>query len=435
MAIIAQQTMFSWEKDIDELGDLERAKLVLETLPDETFMRILEKERGKGRDKYPIRAMWNTHLICMVFNHTGDASMLRELSRNVQLRYICGYRSLCEIPHPYNYSRFQSTLLKHEQDADAIFEELVACMYKEFPDFGEEGALDSKNIESFASRENKNKTPDGRRDLDAQWGKKRYHGIGKDGKLWEKIVKCFGYKAHLLVESNYELPIHYRVTSANASDVIQGYEMMEELDTPQKRYILDKMDYMTADKAYDSVEFQRMLREKGITPIIDTRKMWRAETEKELPGYPNLYYNENGEVFCYSPIKGTRHCMANDGYEKSRQCLRKKCPAQAYGIHCNEQEHCPVQSVVRIPLKTDERIFTEVDRSSYKWKNLYNARTSVERVNSRLDMQLGFEKHTIRRLQKMKLRLCCALIVMNALALGRYRQSREDLMRSLTKSI
>ena len=85
--------------------------------------------------------------------------------------------------------------------------------------------------------------------------------------------------------------------------------MMAELDTAQKRYILDKMDYMMADKAYDSVEFQRMLREKGVTPIIDTRKMWRVETEKELLGYPNLYYNENGEVFCYSPISGRTYTM------------------------------------------------------------------------------------------------------------------------------
>ena len=56
MAIIPQLSLFSWN-EIEELGDLERLRLVLENMPDEAFMKKLEKERGKGRDEYPVRAM------------------------------------------------------------------------------------------------------------------------------------------------------------------------------------------------------------------------------------------------------------------------------------------------------------------------------------------------------------------------------------------
>jgi len=35
----------------------------------------------------------------------------------------------------------------------------------------------------------KKATPDGRRDIDADYGRKEYKGKTKDGKLWEKIVK------------------------------------------------------------------------------------------------------------------------------------------------------------------------------------------------------------------------------------------------------
>jgi len=45
MAIIPQQRLFSW-KEIDNLGDLERLELVLETMPDEKLMQFLEKKRG-----------------------------------------------------------------------------------------------------------------------------------------------------------------------------------------------------------------------------------------------------------------------------------------------------------------------------------------------------------------------------------------------------
>ena len=54
MAIIPQQTLFVWS-DIENLGDLERLRLVLEYMPDEELMQKLEKERGKGRDDFPDR--------------------------------------------------------------------------------------------------------------------------------------------------------------------------------------------------------------------------------------------------------------------------------------------------------------------------------------------------------------------------------------------
>ena len=73
-------------------------------------------------------------------------------------------------------------------------------------------------------------------------------------------------------------------------------------------------------------------------------------------------------------------------------------------------------------------------RSSYKWKMLYDKRTSVERVNSRIDVSFGFERHYIRGLQKMKLRCGLALSVMLAIAVGRLRQKQPELMRSLVKA-
>lgn len=45
MAIIPQTNLFSWENDIEILGDLERVVLVMETLPDEELMQRLERKR------------------------------------------------------------------------------------------------------------------------------------------------------------------------------------------------------------------------------------------------------------------------------------------------------------------------------------------------------------------------------------------------------
>jgi len=56
--------------------------------------------------------------------------------------------------------------------------------------------------------------------------------------------------------------------------------------------------------------------------------------------------------------------------------------------------------------------------SSYAWKRAYKKRTSVERVNSRLDVFFNFENHTVRGLAKMKVRCGLALCIMLAMAVG-----------------
>lgn len=88
----------------------------------------------------------------------------------------------------------------------------------------------------------------------------------------------------------------------------------------------------------------------------------------------------------------------------------------------------------RVSLEIDRRIFTPVARSSYAWERGYKSRTAVERVNSRLDVSFGFEKHFIRGLQKMEIRVGLALCVMLSMAVGRIKEQRRDLMRSLVRS-
>lgn len=84
---------------------------------------------------------------------------------------------------------------------DEMFDELVQQIGKVLPDFGTHLAMDSKALSSFAKRKNKNEAPDGRRDTDADYGRKEYRGVDDNGKAWEKIVKWFGYKLHLIVDA------------------------------------------------------------------------------------------------------------------------------------------------------------------------------------------------------------------------------------------
>lgn len=432
MAIIPQIKIFGWE-EIEDLGDLERLRLVLEYMPDEELMEILECERGNGRDDYPVRAMWNSILAGIVFQHESVEKLRRELSRNGQLRFMCGFEG--KIPPAWVYTRFLKKLLKHKEQIDVMFERLVEQITDILPDFGKQLAIDGKAIPSFAKNQNKNQNSDGRRDTDADYGKKEYKGTREDGTVWKKTVKWFGYKLHLIVDANYELPIAYSVTKASEPDINEAHELITKIEEEQPE-ILETAETMAGDKGYDDTKLiTRLWDHHQIKPVIDIRNMWKdGEETRLLEGYKNITHDYKGNVYCYCPITGARRQMPNGGFEKDRQTLKKLCPANHYGVDCQGQAQCPVAQSIRIPLSLDRRIFTPIDRSSYKWKKEYNKRTSVERVNSRLDVSFGFELHTIRGLTKMEVRCGLALCVMLAMALGRIKENQTEKMRSLVKS-
>lgn len=128
--------------------------------------------------------------------------------------------------------------------------------------------------------------------------------------------------------------------------------------------------------------------------------------------------------------------MSNGGFEKDRGDAEKRmCSKGPYGITCQGREQYPVAGEVRVALAVDRRIFTPIARESSKWAKEYRYRTAEERVNSRLDVSFGFERHTIRGLAKMWLRCGLALCVMLAMALRRVREKQQEYMRSLGREV
>ena len=49
--------LFSWD-DVERLPELRRLGFVLDNLPDGAVVAALEAKRGRGRDGYPVEAMW-----------------------------------------------------------------------------------------------------------------------------------------------------------------------------------------------------------------------------------------------------------------------------------------------------------------------------------------------------------------------------------------
>ena len=421
MKIITQISMFD-DTQNENLGDLERLQKVFDNLPDEKLIRRLKEKRGKGRNEWPVEAMWNSFIASFIFDHDSIASLLRELNRNSQLRIICGFQ-----PHIYSvltdkkdeygkriiesryklsptasaYTNFLNNLKECEQELREIFDTLVKYMYENLNGFGEIIAADGKAVQSYARRISK-KNRDNRGERDADWCRKKYTATKPDGEKVVKTKKWFGFRLHLLSDATYELPVDYEVTKASNSELKETERLLDNIKEkyPEK---LEKCRYFLADKGYDSTELIEWLTTEGISPVIDIRNMWQGDETKQFKD-TNIVYNYKGKVY-YITDSGKEIELLYKGYDKSRVSLR-------YGFHSKYED----KRIFRIPLKTDPRIFTKVARNSKKWKRLYKKRTSIERVNGRIDRDFQFEKHTIRGLKKMKMFLTVTFIIQLTLA-------------------
>lgn len=438
MARIYQKSFFSW-KDIDNLGDLERLNLVIEHIPDRKLIHTLQKIRGSGRNDHPVAAVWNSLLAGIIFQHKSMESLRRELQRNAQLRELCGFepaKGIAAIPSKSAYHRFMVSLIRNQPLIDEIFNDLVKQLQILLPDFGNDLAFDSKAIASFGGQSGKLEG-DSRGEHDADWGKKTYKGKREDGTSWEKVKSWFGFKLHLIVDANYEMPVAMEVTKASQPDIKEIKNMFEKMEDKHPE-ILEVCESGIGDKGYDDKVLISSLWDKyGIKPIIDIRNMWREKETRTFENGPhkhkNITYDFKGNIFCHCPKTGEVTKMAFGGFEQGRETLRYLCPALQYGIECKGAAQCPLKQGVRIALDEDRRIFTPLARSSYRWKRIYNKRSSVERVNSRIETSFSFERHYIRGLAKMKARCSLALCVMLAIALGRIKENQFELYRSLVR--
>ena len=299
MAIIPQITLFDIE-EIEILGDLERFQLALDGIDDEGLMRDLEKKRGKGRDDYPIRVMWNLALAMKIFEHPRVDSFRRELSRNSQLRKICGLNDSdyqCGkrkhlVPPPRVFSGFFRSLSEIQGELDKIFEDQVIQLFDLLPGFGGTAAGDGKYLDSHASskpKEGQTET-DNRTESDAEWSVKEYHYTDSKGKNKTKKEYHFGFKAHIICDVETELPIAFSVTPANADGRKEMIKLLESpiLSSGARR---KAVKHLPLDRGYDSTDMIKFIKGAGTTPLIDIRNCWKDGEETKQYKDTNMVYN------------------------------------------------------------------------------------------------------------------------------------------------
>ena len=147
------------------------------------MLETIRKDKDvKGRKGITLEALMNIYWARRILQHRTMAQMLRELSRNSQLRKICGLQN-DEIPSKYVMTRFMKKLKKHRELIKERFYTQRNELAEVKKDFGTNIGVDGKYIDSYAKKENKNQKEDGRRDTDAKYGiKEKYYKDDKENR-------------------------------------------------------------------------------------------------------------------------------------------------------------------------------------------------------------------------------------------------------------
>ena len=419
---ISQISIFDYS-EIENLGDLERLKIFFENIEDEVLCKKLETERKNGRNDYPVRTMLNLVYAMKIFGHRSVESFRRELSRNSQLRTACGlsegkYKYCGDrkhlVPPARVFTGFLNKLKKHKAEIEEIKEELVKFMYENLEGFGEDCAVDGKFLDTYAKQYKEDRCKDNRAEHDATTSCKTYYM--KDGtskKEWH-----YGFRAHIICDAKYGLPIKTKVTPANNSEQKELDAILEELSSNEKEcYKIERMKNLLGDAGYDNGRRNKKLKEEyDINPVFDIKHIWsKDEKYKEIDDLP-VAYNEDGEVFYIEDLNKYEK-MKYLGYDKQNNALR----------YTREKTG---RKIYRRPLSIDYRIFVPIARDSKKFKKKYKMRTEVERLNGRLDRDYMFNDHFIRGQAKMELMLNLSIIVMLTMAKGHIK-NKKDNIRSL----
>jgi DDE family transposase/transposase-like protein DUF772 len=387
--------LFAWDC-LEDSPALQTIKDLLAALPDGTLLNSLRAARGKGRDDYPVSVLWGVVVLRVALRHITTEAVLAELRRNEGLRRIIGIESESGVPHKWNMSRFEDVLGQepHRTHLKAIFNVLIERLGLAVADLGRDTAGDATDLsarrkpEEAAQQEIDEGLPQ------ASGGRKEYKD--DEGKV-TKVVEWFGFKLHLLVDVKHEVVLSYAITDTKAGD---GETLPVLLDQAKANLPEGRIKTVAYDKAADSQDVHKRLAGEGITPLIQTRELWKEEPERMLPGHDgssNVVYKEDGTIYCYDKVSDppVRHPMAYIGYEPERETLKYRCPAKHEGWDCPMSKICNAGKsygkTVRVDHELDPRRFPSLPRATKKFERMYKGRTSVERVNARLKIFWGVD--------------------------------------------
>ena len=239
---------------------------IFRELPDEELLTKLTGPRRRGPKGYDPSVLWHCYVAYYVLDLDSVSSLIRLLYDNPFIAQACGIDSPDDIPSQPTFSRFFAKLTKRQYlfRVRDVSRSMVRRCYTELQGFGERVALDSTTQKAWSN--GGKPTPS---DPQAGWSvKKNTHG---------KTEYTLGYKLHLLVDCEYELPIAANVSPGNVHDAKKASNVLSEARFTTKKF---HPSFVMADAGYSGQSLLHLIRRQyAAQPIIQTNPPHR----KRLP--------------------------------------------------------------------------------------------------------------------------------------------------------
>jgi hypothetical protein len=286
--------------------------------------------------------------------------LARYLQDHSEIASVCGFQGSQPTPSRSTLGRFISSLTKYPDLLDECFTIMAEGFKDVLPGFGEIVAIDDTPVPSYSNPDNEPIS-----DRQAGWIVRE----GSERKKW-----AFGYRLHLIVDANWELPIAKEVTIAKDNEKVATIPLLRKTKENLPWF---KPDVVIADKAYDIYDhYDIIVKDSDAEPLIKHAK----HSEYELTGSPAAPICPGGLPIIYR------------GWDKEKG-LRYECPEKAKRAICPLAERCTIKTSYIRAVKDYRRFGHRFARGSAEWKALYRKRIGAEHCNSRLKETRRLEKH------------------------------------------
>ena len=221
-------------------------RTVFEALNDVGLIDALTDPPRRGPKGYPVRVLWHCFITKYYLGMDSTAALLRGLRDNPFLAYACGLTEEKGVPSEPTMSRFFKKLaskgvLPRLKDVSRA---LVRKHHATYPGFGRIVAIDSTTLKAWS---NGGKLYGGKHlDPEAGWSVKK-NTQGRDEFTW-------GWKLHLAVDTETQLPLAASVSAGNVHDLTRTTNLLSEA-----RFALGSFrpKYVLADAGYSSDSLRR----------------------------------------------------------------------------------------------------------------------------------------------------------------------------------
>ena len=242
--------------------------------------------------------LWRCFIAKHVLGLDSTEAMIRTLVNNPWVANACGIPWPNDIPHKSTFSRFFARMAKRDMLSKVkdVFRRLVRQHYATLPGFGELVAIDSTSLKGWTNGGKTRKS-----DPEAGWSIKRGTQGAKEF--------TFGWKLHLLVDCESEMPIAANVSPGNVHDAKKATSVLREARFTQRTF---RPRFFMADKGYSGRPLYRHIRQQyGAEPIIQVnpghrKLMAQIGMWENTETWKTLYKQRQSVERAFSRLKGQR---------------------------------------------------------------------------------------------------------------------------------